>query len=183
MNLIILGAPGSGKGTQAARLAERGNLRHISSGDLLREAVAKKTEIGKQVDDIMRAGKLVPDQVVLKLVMEAMTEPGEWAGWILDGYPRNAAQAEALEDVLSANRQVVDAVVFLEVDPEVVTARLMGRKRQDDTPETIRKRLEVYNQETLPVLEFYGLRYDVHRVDGSKTIDEVTERVAELVGL
>lgn len=183
MNLVLLGAPGSGKGTQAVRLAQQANLKHISSGDLLREAVEKKTDVGRQAEEYIEAGKLVPDQLVLSLIMEALGALDDHAGWILDGYPRNADQAEALEDVLSTNREVIDAVVFLEVDADVVTQRLLGRGRQDDTEETIRSRLDVFNEETLPVLEFYELRYDVHRVDGSKPIEDVTETIIGLVDL
>lgn len=181
MNLIILGAPGSGKGTQALRLAERFKLRHISTGDLLRNAVAAKTELGRQVEAVMQAGELVSDEIVLKLIMEVFDAPGEWDGWILDGYPRSDDQAEALEDVLSANREVVDAVIYLDVADDVVTNRLLARKRGDDTPEAIRKRLEVYKKDTMPVLDFYELRYDVHRVDGSESIEEVTDAIVRLV--
>ena len=217
MNLIILGAPGSGKGTQAAGVAERGNLRHVSTGDLLREAVAKGTELGKRVEGIMARGELVSDDIVLDLVKDAVTvhtADDAWDGWILDGYPRNAAQAEELEDVLSSARETVEGVIVLEVDPEIIVQRLSSRwtcercktvynlpgnppktegqcdecggtlvQREDDKPETVRKRLEVYTTETLPIIEFYELRYDVHRIDGSKRITEVTDGIAELVGL
>lgn len=213
MNLVILGAPGSGKGTQAAVLSERFKLKHVSSGDLLRDAVARKDDVGREIEGIIASGKLVPDNVVLRLVREAILDLGEWSGWILDGYPRNALQAEALEDVLSSAREVVDAVVFLDVDVEEVVQRLSGRRicqscnavynlrnqppkskgkcdscggeliqRSDDEPDTIRERLKVYNEETVPVLDFYELRYDVHRVNGSKPVGEVTGEIAGLVG-
>ena len=183
MNLIILGAPGSGKGTQAVALAEKANLKHVSSGDLLRAAVARKDEQGKEIEKIMSEGKLVPDQTVLRLVRDAILDLGEHEGWILDGYPRTGLQAEALEDVLSSAREVVDAVIYLDVDPEVVVERLAKRGRADDKPETVRKRIEVYKDETLPVLDYYELRYDVYHVDGSKSIEEVAEKIAGLVDL
>jgi adenylate kinase len=216
VNLIILGAPGSGKGTQAARVAKNASLRHVSTGDLLRDAVARKTELGKQVQGIMAAGKLVPDDVVLKLIQEAVSshEPEDiWEGWILDGYPRTVGQAEALEDVLSSARETVEGVIVLEVDPEAVVERLSSRRscvackavyntlakppkkenvcdacggelilREDDKPDTIRKRLDVYDEQTKPIINFYDERYDVHRVDGTKPIDNVTEQIAGSIG-
>jgi adenylate kinase len=183
MNLVILGAPGSGKGTQAAVLAKKGNLKHVSSGDLLRAAVERKDELGKEIESIMAQGKLVPDQTVLALVRDAILDIDDYGGWILDGYPRTALQAEALEDVLSSAREVVDAVIYLEVDSDAVVERLSKRGRADDTPETVRKRIEVYEAETMPVLDFYELRYDVHRVDGSKSIEEVSKEITGLVDL
>ncbi len=213
MNFVILGAPGSGKGTQAARIAEAGNIRHISTGDLLRDAVARQTPIGKQVESIMAAGKLVSDDIVLALIREVLADRGKWSGWILDGYPRNLAQAEALESVLEDVGATVDKVICIDLDPEVIVARLSNRRtcgsckavyhlvnkppktkgkcdtcggdlvhRADDQPETIRKRLDVYDKETLPILDLYEKRYQVHRVDGSKPIDEVTADITGLIG-
>lgn len=216
MNLILLGAPGSGKGTQAARLSEGYELKHISSGDLLRAAVKKQDELGREIETIIAAGKLVPDQTVLRLVREAIleNEDNRWEGWMLDGYPRTADQAEALEDVLSSAREVVDSVVFLDVDADEVVKRLSNRRicpncntvynllnrppkvegkcdnsdgdlirRVDDEPDTIRKRLEVYEKETLPILDFYEQRYDVHRITGTGSIEAITQNIVETVGL
>ncbi|MDH3216320.1 MAG: adenylate kinase [Candidatus Krumholzibacteria bacterium] len=216
MNLVVLGAPGSGKGTQAAILSQRFDIKHVSSGDLLRDSVAREDELGKEIEGIIATGKLVPDILVLRLVREAILEEGggKWDGWILDGYPRTAEQAEALEEVLSSARVVIDAVIFLDVDSDEVVTRLSSRRicsscqsvyntlnhppkhegkcdkcggelvqRSDDQPETIRRRLKVYNEETVPVLDFYELRYDVYRVDGSKPIADITDEIAGLVGL
>jgi adenylate kinase len=181
MNFVILGAPGSGKGTQAKLIAEKGNLRHVSSGDLLRAAVERGDEIGKEISAIMKKGELVPDQTVLSLVRDAIVDLNDYSGWILDGYPRTALQAEALEDVLSTAREVVNAVIYLEVDPEEVIERLSKRGRADDTPDTVRNRIEVYKKATMPVLDFYEERYDVHRVNGSRPIEEVAGDIAGLV--
>ena len=216
MNLIMLGAPGSGKGTQAAVLSQRHGMKHVSSGDLLRAAVARKDELGKEIEGIITSGKLVPDETVLRLVKDAMldNEDNKWAGWILDGYPRTAGQAEALEGVLRDARQGIDAVVFLEVNADEVVDRLSSRRtcsscrtvynllnkppkedgkcdscggelvqRSDDKPETIRERLKVYNEATLPVLDFYEARHKVHRVNGSRSIDEIKDEIAGLVAL
>ena len=216
MNLVILGAPGSGKGTQAARIAEKAGIRHISTGDLLREAVAGATPLGKRVSGIMAAGRLVPDEIVVELMAErfAAGEQAGYKGWILDGFPRTLAQAEALDGVLARVEERIDGVVYIEIDPEVIVTRLSNRRtcvkcnavyhlinnppavegkcdacsgelvlRGDDSPETIRKRLEVYEKETLPILGFYQKRDIVRRVDGSKPIDEVTSDIAGLIGL
>ncbi len=217
MNLVILGAPGSGKGTQAARIADREGIRHISTGDLLRDAVAKGTELGKRVAGIMASGQLVPDDVVLDLLRDKLADAAERQGhngWILDGYPRTVGQAEALEAVLRKTGETIDAVIYIELDPEVVVKRLSNRRtcvackavyhlvnnppahegacdacggkivlREDDKPETIRKRLEVYKKETLPILSLYERHHKVHRVDGSKPIEEVTSKIAGLIGV
>ncbi len=182
MNLVILGAPGSGKGTQAGRLVERFNLRHVSSGELLRNEVAKGTPLGKEIETLMKEGKLVPDQTILEVISEALAdkETVECGGWILDGYPRTADQAEALEDVISTNRETVEAVILLEVDSDTLLSRLSSRGRADDTPVAVRKRLAVYDEEIKQLLDFYELRYDMYRVDGSKSIEDVT---ADIIGL
>ena len=217
MNLVILGAPGSGKGTQASWIAEHAKIRHISTGDLLREAVAKGTDIGKRAAGIMAAGKLVPDGLVLELLRAKLVNEEERAarrGWILDGFPRTLAQAEALESVLERTGEKIDGVVYIEIDPEVIVSRLSNRRtcgsckavyhlvskrpavegkcdecggalvlREDDKPDTIRQRLEVYKKETLPILALYERRYRVHRVDGSKPIDDVKSRISGLIGI
>jgi len=213
MNFIILGAPGSGKGTQASRIAERWKLHHISTGDLLRDAVAKQTPLGKQVASTLASGQLVPDSIVLQLIKEALADDhGKWEGWILDGYPRTTAQAEALEGVLKEMKEDIDGVIVLEVDPEVIVERLSNRRtcstcktvynlinsppredgrcdycggelvqREDDRPETIRKRLDVYREQTMPIIDFYEGRRKVYRIDGSKPIDEVTKAIEGLM--
>jgi adenylate kinase len=216
MNYVILGAPGSGKGTQASRFAEKRNLHHISTGDLLRDAVARKTPLGKQVADTLASGQLVPDSIVLELIREALSQPAnkkKFDGWILDGYPRTTAQAEALETVLDDIGENLDTIILLDIDPEVIVARLSNRRtcagckavynllnkppkkdgvcdqcggalmqREDDKPETIRKRLDVYRAQTLPIIDYYGTNGNrLVKVDGSMPIDEVTEAIERLV--
>jgi adenylate kinase len=216
VNLVILGAPGSGKGTQAARIAERAAISHVSTGDLLREAVAEGTPLGKRVAGIMAGGGLVPDEIVVELIGETLAggERDGRAGWILDGFPRTIAQARALDEVLGEIEGAIDAVIYIEVDPEAIVERLSNRRtcvsckaiyhlvnkkpavdgkcdvcggklvlRDDDKPETVRKRLQVYERETLPILGFYEERDLVRRVDGSKPIDEVTSEIVGLIGL
>jgi adenylate kinase len=217
VNLVILGAPGSGKGTQAARISERGKIRHVSTGDLLRDAVARQTPLGKKVEKIMAGGQLVSDEIVLELIQEVLADNKEktrWKGWILDGYPRTLPQAEALEGVLKSAGESIDAAIYIELDAEVVVNRLANRRtcasckavyhlvnkppavegkcdacggelihRDDDQPETIRRRLDVYDKETLPILDLYEKRYTVHRIDGSKAIDDVTAAITGLIDL
>lgn len=184
MNLIILGGPGSGKGTQAQVIAKKLNLRHVSTGELLREAVTNQTELGKKVEGIIAAGELVSDEIVVSLIEEAVTEFHEddpWDGWILDGFPRNLKQAELLEDLLSSKRVTVEGVLVLDVDAEVIVKRLAGRGRDDDQPETVRNRLKVYEDTTLPIIDLYDQRYDVHRINGDQSIEAVTEDILGLV--
>ena len=175
--ILFLGPPGAGKGTQAAMLARALGVPHISTGAILREAVAAGTDLGKQVSAIMQAGDLVSDDLVVAIVDERLAAPDAQCGYLLDGFPRNVAQAEALEGV------VVDAigtVLLLEVDADELVARLLKRAeeegRSDDNEETIRRRLEVYEAETAPLVEHYG--DDVVSIDGIGSIDEVFSRIA-----
>ena len=159
--IILLGAPGSGKGTQAARLAESLGLPHISTGAILRQAVADGTELGMAARDIMAAGRLVSDEIVLGIVEERISAPDCSRGFILDGYPRNQAQAQALGGVLS-RLGAAEWIVNIAVPPEELAARVRGRRgtdgRQDDSEEAFRRRLEVYESESFPLLDHYGDR-------------------------
>ena len=215
MSLVILGAPGSGKGTQAERLRDRFSLKHISTGDLLRDAVARGTELGKKVEGIMAAGELVSDEIVLELIKEAVAgikaDP-DLKGWMLDGYPRTVGQAQALDGLLDGAGEHIDGVVVLEVDREAIIERLSARRscpgckavynvinmppaeegvcdncgtelvhRKDDQPETIANRLDVYQDQTVPILEHYEGRVSIHRVNGSLPIDDVTKEIERVI--
>ncbi len=180
MNLILFGPPGSGKGTQAQRLRDRWSLRHISTGDLLRGAVAAGTELGRRVERIMAAGELVSDDIVLQLIREEIArvrDDADLSGWLLDGFPRTLGQAEGLDGLLEEAGERIDALVVLEVPREEVVARLTRRGRADDTPETVSNRLDVYEAQTRPVLEHYDGRVAIHRIDGAQTIDAVTDAI------
>jgi adenylate kinase len=175
--ILFLGPPGAGKGTQAAMLARALKVPHISTGAILRDAVADGTELGKQVESVMAAGDLVSDDLVVAIVDERLQQDDARCGYLLDGFPRNVAQADALNDA------VVDAigtVVLLDVDTEELVSRLLKRAqdegRADDNEETIRRRLEVYRSETSPLVEHYGGA--VITVDGVGSIDEVFARIA-----
>ncbi|MFK2878527.1 adenylate kinase [Rhodanobacter hydrolyticus] len=181
MRLVLLGAPGSGKGTQAARLKTDLAVPHISTGDMLRAAVAAGTPIGLKAKAVMDAGKLVSDDILLAMLEERLAQPDAKNGFILDGYPRNLAQADALDHLLTRIRQPLDAVVKLEVPNEAIIARCEIRyaaeHRKDDDPAVVRDRLKVYAEQTAPVADFYAQRGKLQVVDGVGELDEVTARV------
>ena len=181
MRLVLLGPPGSGKGTQATRLKEELQIPHISTGDLLRAEVAAGTELGKQAKAVMDAGNLVSDDILLGMLEARLAQPDVANGFILDGYPRNVAQANALEGVLAELNQPLQAVVQLDVASELLVERIAGRAkaegREDDNPESVRKRLQVYNDSTAPVIGFYEQRGTLARVDGVGSLDEVLDRI------
>jgi len=178
--LLFLGPPGAGKGTQAVMLARALGVPHLSTGDMLRRAVSEGTELGRQAEAIMTAGDLVPDDLVVAMVGERLAEPDAACGYLLDGFPRNVAQAEALRAGLVDDG--IELVVLLDVDEDELVTRLLGRAaalgRTDDNEETIRRRLAVYRSETAPLAEHYpGTGVEVVAVEGTGTIDEVFARI------
>jgi len=181
MRLVLLGAPGSGKGTQAARLREHLQVPHITTGGMLRAAVDARTPLGLVVGPIMAAGNLVSDDLMLGLLEERFTQPDTANGFILDGYPRNLVQAAALDKLLERIRQPMDLAVQLEVDYEQIVERLVQRavaeKRADDTPDVVRNRLKVYDEVTAPVIDFYRNQGKLAHLDGAGTLDEVFNRI------
>ena len=174
--ILFLGPPGAGKGTQAAMIAKALHIPHISTGEMLRDAVSRSTDLGQQVEGVMAAGDLVSDDLVVAIVDERLGQPDANCGYVLDGFPRNAAQAEALNDAVI---NAIGTVVVLKADADELVARLMKRAEQegraDDNEETIRRRLEVYDAETAPLVSFYGGA--VHRIDGIGDIDDVFSRI------
>ena len=183
MRLVLLGAPGSGKGTQAAKLREHLQVPHISTGDLLRAAVKAGTPLGLQAKAVMEAGGLVSDEIVLGMLEERLTAGDTGNGFILDGYPRNLAQANALDALLKKLEQPVDIAVQLDVDTELLIERIAGRARvegrADDTPEAVRNRLKVYNEATAPVVDYYRNAGKLACVDGVGSMDDVFQRILE----
>ncbi|GAP65171.1 adenylate kinase-like kinase [Mizugakiibacter sediminis] len=186
MRLVLLGAPGSGKGTQAARLKTELKVAHISTGDLLRAAVAAGTPLGLKAKAVMEAGQLVSDDIVLGMLEERVSQPDARNGFILDGYPRNLAQADALDGLLARLGQPLDAVVKLKVPSEVIVGRtelrFKAEGRADDNPETVRKRLAVYAEQTAPVAEHYAKLGKLQVVDGVGSVDEVYARILAALG-
>ena len=183
MRLVLLGAPGSGKGTQAARLKEHLQVPHISTGDLLRAEVAAGSPLGLQAREVMARGDLVSDDILLGMLKDRFSRDDTRAGFILDGYPRNLAQAAALDRLLQDLGQKFDAAIQLAVDNEQIIERLAGRAaaegRADDTPDSVRHRLNVYDEQTAPVIEFYRAQGQLTVVDGVGSLDEVFNRIVE----
>lgn len=184
MRIVLLGAPGSGKGTQAARLVAEHGIAHLSTGDMLRAAVAAKTPIGLKAAEIMERGDLVPDDVVIGVIADRIAEPDCANGFILDGFPRTVAQAEGLTRLLEERGIKLDAVVELTVDENALLARIekraaeTGGARADDNPETVRRRLEVYRSQTAPVSTYYRDRGELRQIDGMQPIEAVSKDLA-----
>jgi adenylate kinase len=177
VRIVLVGPPGAGKGTQAARLSERLGAPHISTGDLFRDNMKNETDLGKEAQRYVDAGDLVPDEVTVKMVKDRLGQSDAQEGFLLDGFPRNAAQAQELESVLGELGQRLDAVLVFEVDDEELVQRLTARGRSDDTEETIRHRQEVYRSETEPLIEHYS---DIAvRVDAVGSVDEITDRAMD----
>ncbi|HEV7779202.1 MAG TPA: adenylate kinase [Luteibacter sp.] len=185
MRLVLLGAPGSGKGTQATRLKDKLGVPHISTGDLLRAAVAAGTPLGVKAKSVMDAGHLVSDDIVLGMLEERVAQPDAKAGFILDGYPRNLAQADALDGLLARLGQPLDVVIKLEVPGEAIIGRcelrFKAEGRADDDPDTVRKRLDIYAEQTAPVANFYAQRGKLKVVNGVGEVDEVSQRILDVL--
>lgn len=178
--LILVGPPGAGKGTQATLLAEKLDIEHFSTGEMFRSAIKAGTEFGKLAAEYIEKGNFVPDEVTNGLVREKLASFGE-RGFLLDGYPRNLAQVEFLDEALAADGYAIDAVIEIDVDDDDVVGRLLKRAeiehRKDDTEEVIRHRIDVYHEQTAPLIEVYSKRGLVKKIDGNGSIDEVHERI------
>jgi adenylate kinase len=177
MNLILFGPPAAGKGTQAKRLVEQRNMVQLSTGDMLRAAIASGSELGQKVSGIMQRGDLVSDDIVIALIEEQLPRAEAAGGAIFDGFPRTLAQAQALDEMLEHRGSRIDLVVRLKVDDEQLTKRIAGRfaesGRPDDNPESFKVRLAAYNDQTAPLLPYYETHRKLVQVDGMGTIDEV----------
>ena len=189
--LIFLGPPGAGKGTQAKALAHHCNIPHISTGEILRQAVRQGSELGLKVKEYMESGELVPDQLVQDLIPERLRQTDAKQGWILDGFPRNILQAEFLDGLLAeldsgrVGQSSKQQALNLDVPDEVVVLRLLGRAqkegRKDDTEEAIRRRLEVYREETAPVIDYYRDRHQLVAIDGNQPLEKVTAELHKAI--
>ena len=213
MNLILLGPPGAGKGTQAKRLEQSHGLVQLATGDMLRTAVAKKTAYGRKAEAVMERGDLVSDDIVVAIIAERLDQPDVEQGFVLDGFPRNVAQAEALDRMLQSKGMKLDAAIEMKVEDEELVERISGRfscaecgkgyhdrfappktpgvcdvcggtkfiRRADDNETTVRSRLEVYNRQTAPLVEYYAARGKLRAVNGMASMDEVSEEIGEVL--
>ena len=177
MRIVFIGPPGAGKGTQAQRLIETYKLAHLSTGDMLRAARDAQTQVGKKADRYMSAGQLVPDEIIVAIIRDRLGEPDCRTGYLLDGFPRTIAQAEALDKMLDHEGTPLNVVLELQVPEEELFERLAGRGRADDQPDVIRQRLVAYRQQTEPLLEYYGLRDLLQPVDGLGSVEEIFHRI------
>ena len=192
MKLILLGPPGAGKGTQATRLTEKFDIPQLSTGDMLRAAVKASTPVGLQAKSVMDAGGLVSDEIVVGIIADRMEEPDAKKGFILDGFPRTVAQAEALDAMLAKKDMRLDAIVELKVDENALLARIEqraketlaagGTVRADDNPESFKIRLDAYRKQTAPVSDYYAKRGVLKTIDGMAPIDEVTRALDKALG-
>jgi len=181
MQIVFVGPPGAGKGTQALRLKDHLGVVHLSTGEMFREAERQGTELGRQAAEFFRAGALVPDEVVVGIIAERIQQPDCEAGCVFDGFPRTVAQAEALDAMLAEASRPLNLVLALDVAADVVSRRMLGRGRVDDTPETIRERLRQYDRLTWPLLEYYRGQGLLRMIDGTGTESEVFARVRTVV--
>lgn len=181
MNVLLIGPPGSGKGTQGDRLSERLGLEHIAAGDLLRAEVAAQTPLGRQVSDFMRRGDLVPDVVIMSLLIPKVLEAAEKSGYLLDGFPRSVEQAVEARKLAEQAGAGPDAVIYLDAPRDVLVARIVGRAevegRADDNLETVTNRLRVFDEATAPLVDYYRGRGLLHVIDADQDEDEVTAEI------
>jgi len=179
--LIFLGPPGAGKGTQAAIIAEKFAIPHISTGEMLREAIADQTSLGKKAQSYVDKGELVPDELLLDLIRDRLLQADAQKGWILDGFPRNLNQAKFLDNLLVEIAQTCDCVLNLQVSDDLLVNRLLDRGRKDDNEETIRRRLLVYQEQTAPLISYYQDKGNLQTVDGNPNPEEVTQALANVI--
>jgi len=187
MNVILFGAPGAGKGTQANFLINEFDLIQISTGDMLREAVKRKTELGKKVESIMANGDLVPDEIIFSLISDRLNDKDIKNGFIFDGFPRNLNQAQKLNEIINDKKINLDFVFHIDVEESILKSRIENRAKQekitrkDDTSSVLIERLKVYNRETKPVLEYYSNQNILNVIDGMGTIEEVSSNISMII--
>ena len=180
-HLLFLGPPGAGKGTQASLISQSNDYLHLSTGELLRHEVDKKTTLGIQIKEIINSGKLVDDELVLAIVKKNLTSNKN--GWILDGYPRNVSQANSLNLVLRELNQPLEVVFYLNLDEEILIERLLNRGRKDDNEKTIRTRLKIYDEITKPLINYYQNQNILEYIDGDRDLKIISDNIRQKIGL
>lgn len=187
MNLLVLGPQGSGKGTQAKRISAAHGVPHVSTGDMFRAAIASGTELGRRVEPILASGDLVPDELTVALIRERLSEEDARDGFVLDGFPRNLTQAEALDGMLAEIGRGLDAVLFFDLSDELAVERIRGRAldedRDDDTPEAIGRRLAIYHEQTEPVVERYRATGKLVPLHAARSIEDVSTEIEAALDL
>lgn len=178
MNVVLLGAPGAGKGTQAEKICSLMHYEHISTGDILRKAVKDKNALGQQAEGFMNKGELVPDDLMIQLIKQVLPDSG---GFLLDGFPRTLEQAKALDLMLDREGKSISVAVNIRVGTEELMNRMIKRNRSDDNPQTISNRLKVYESQTKPVIDYYEQQRKLKEIDGEKQIDEITRTIMGLL--
>jgi len=185
LNLVMLGAPGAGKGTQAVRIADTHGIPHISTGEMLRGAIAAGSELGQKVKSIVESGALVPDELIVEVIRERLSQPDAQSGFVLDGFPRTIGQAEALDTLLAELGRPLEHVLELELSEETAVERMLGRAaeqgRADDTPEVIKNRFEVYRRQTEPLSNYYRSTGTLVVIDSSPGMDEVFAEIERVL--
>jgi adenylate kinase len=185
LSLVMLGAPGAGKGTQAVRIAETHGIPHISTGEMLRSAIAAGSELGQKVKEIVESGALVPDELIVEVIRERLSQPDAQSGFVLDGFPRTIGQAEALDALLAELDRPLEIVLELELAEDTAVERMLGRAaeqgRADDTPEVIKNRFEVYRRQTEPLSNYYRSTGILVAIDSSPGMDEVFAEIERVL--
>ena len=185
LNIVIFGPPGSGKGTQSQQIVKKYGLMHLSTGDMLRSEIEQGTKIGCKVKEFMDDGQLVPDEIVMKILYYKAVEHADSQGFVFDGFPRTIVQAETLDKMLEKRKAPIDAVISVEVKEEELFKRMMGRAedsgRSDDNEETIKKRIDVYKSQTMPLLDYYRNQGKLVSINGMESVDVVFENISRAI--
>lgn len=177
MRLVILGGPGAGKGTQANWISQHLQIPWVATGDILRTAIANQTVLGQKAEPYVLAGELVPDEIMIEFIRQRLLLADVESGWLLDGYPRTAFQAEELDFLLEDLQQRLDWAIYLNVDYSTLKSRSLQRSRADDTPEIIQRRLQLFEERTIPILEYYSFRNHLLEIDGNQTVQQVQQDI------
>lgn len=194
MRLVILGGPGAGKGTQSQTLCQQQSIPLVSTGDILREAIASQSDLGLQVQPYVEKGELVPDTLLIEFMRERLLQSDTARGWLLEGYPRTAFQAEELDFLLEKLQQKLDWAIYLEVPESVMSDRCIGKlsnlgskvsqadSRPDNHPEIVQRRIDLFHERTVPILEYYGYRHRLLTINGNQSPEEVNQEILEKIG-